>query len=286
MPTKHENSGEYRYGFQGQEADNEVKGEGNSVNYKYRMHDPRLGRFFAVDPLFREYPYYSPYAFSGNRVIDKIELEGLEPSDLKVEEGLFTVEGSLIGEGGDEYPWSQEIAFKVDSDGNLTIEVQNSKTLAEGPFAALAFNWKGKGAYNIGEDKATIELELSVEGSVKLGKADLAEIYAAIEQPVVFNAEIAGITSETPSGTCNVECLPTEFKAGINIKGIVNIEVKTDSEKIGNAWTRFWKGVGEELDWIGNEVEHYLDFKTGGSLPLFPKEDDSDLRRYYDHNQD
>jgi len=43
------------------------------------MHDPRLGRFFAVDPLFRKYPFYSPYAFSGNRVIDAVELEGLEP---------------------------------------------------------------------------------------------------------------------------------------------------------------------------------------------------------------
>ena len=68
-----------RYGFQAQEMDNEIKGEGNSVNYKFRMHDPRLGRFFAVDPLSAKYPFYSPYAFSGNRVIDAIELEGLEP---------------------------------------------------------------------------------------------------------------------------------------------------------------------------------------------------------------
>jgi RHS repeat-associated protein len=68
----------YRYGFQGQEVDDEVKGEGKSVNYKYRMHDPRLGRFFAVDPLAPEYPHYTPYQFSGNRLIDHIELEGLE----------------------------------------------------------------------------------------------------------------------------------------------------------------------------------------------------------------
>ena len=71
-------SGGYRYGFQGQVGDSEVKGEGNSVNYKYRMHDPRIGRFFAVDPLTAKYPHNSPYAFSENRVIDGIELEGLE----------------------------------------------------------------------------------------------------------------------------------------------------------------------------------------------------------------
>ena len=68
----------YRFGFQGQEGDDEIKGEGNSVNYKFRMHDPRLGRFFAVDPLASNYPANSPYAFSENCVINAIELEGLE----------------------------------------------------------------------------------------------------------------------------------------------------------------------------------------------------------------
>lgn len=79
VPGRHGNSGDYRYGFQGQEMDNEVKGEGNSINYKFRMHDPRVGRFFAVDPLSPQYPFYSPYSFSGNRVLDMIELEGMEP---------------------------------------------------------------------------------------------------------------------------------------------------------------------------------------------------------------
>jgi RHS repeat-associated protein len=73
-----QSAGDYRYGFQGQEMDDEVKGEGNSVNYKYRMHDPRVGRFFAVDPLAGKYPHYTPYSFSGNKVIHAIELEGLE----------------------------------------------------------------------------------------------------------------------------------------------------------------------------------------------------------------
>jgi RHS repeat-associated protein len=68
----------YRYVFQGQESDDEIKGEGNSVNYKYRMHDPRLGRFFAVDPLEKNYPWNSSYAFSENVVINSVELEGLE----------------------------------------------------------------------------------------------------------------------------------------------------------------------------------------------------------------
>jgi RHS repeat-associated protein len=68
----------YRYGFNGMEKDDNIKGEGNSVNYNYRMHDPRIGRFFAVDPLDFKFPHNSPYAFSENRVIDGVEYEGLE----------------------------------------------------------------------------------------------------------------------------------------------------------------------------------------------------------------
>ena len=78
LPNRHGAIDTYRYGFQGQEKDDEIKGEANSINYKYRMHDPRVGRFFAVDPLEKTFAWNSPYAFSANRVIDGIEFEGLE----------------------------------------------------------------------------------------------------------------------------------------------------------------------------------------------------------------
>jgi hypothetical protein len=42
------------------------------------MHDPRLGRFFAVDPLSPEYPMLTPYQFASNSPIWMLELEGLE----------------------------------------------------------------------------------------------------------------------------------------------------------------------------------------------------------------
>jgi len=74
----HNETDGYRYGFQGQERDDELKGEGNSLNYTFRMHDPRIGRFFSIDPLEKDYPYYTPYSFSGNKPIQFVELEGLE----------------------------------------------------------------------------------------------------------------------------------------------------------------------------------------------------------------
>jgi RHS repeat-associated protein len=106
MPGRNGDDGNsYRYGFQGQEKDDEIKGEGNSVNYKYRMHDPRIGRFFAVDPLAAEYPFYSPYAFSGNQVIHMVELEGLEPSQPR-----YKWEGSKgYASKGDKYKQDNSI---------------------------------------------------------------------------------------------------------------------------------------------------------------------------------
>ena len=82
-----------KMGFQGQLQDDEIKGEGNSVNYTYRMHDPRLGRFFAVDPLAKDFPWNSPYAFSENRLLDAIELEGLESYQInkKVDAEVYWV---------------------------------------------------------------------------------------------------------------------------------------------------------------------------------------------------
>jgi hypothetical protein len=41
----------YRYGFNGQEKDNEVMGEGNSYTAEFWNYDARLGRRWNVDPV-------------------------------------------------------------------------------------------------------------------------------------------------------------------------------------------------------------------------------------------
>ncbi|AWM15208.1 hypothetical protein DI487_00005 [Flavobacterium sediminis] len=78
IPDRHASSAAYRYGFQGQEKDDEIKGEGNSINYTFRMHDPRVGRFFAVDPLTGKFPELTPYQYASNSPIALKEIEGLE----------------------------------------------------------------------------------------------------------------------------------------------------------------------------------------------------------------
>ncbi|CAN5271199.1 hypothetical protein BH09BAC3_BH09BAC3_35180 [soil metagenome] len=68
----------YRYGFNGKENDNEVKGNGNQQDYGLRIYDPRLGRFLSVDPLAASFAWNSPYCFAENSPIWGIDLDGGE----------------------------------------------------------------------------------------------------------------------------------------------------------------------------------------------------------------
>ena len=88
--------GGYRYFFNGQEADNEVLGEGALHAFEYRMHDTRIGRFWSVDPLAGKFPWNSVYAFAENRVVDGRELEGLEYLDADVCRWIFNADGAYI----------------------------------------------------------------------------------------------------------------------------------------------------------------------------------------------
>jgi len=71
-------NGAYRYGFNGKENDNEVKGTGNQQDYGMRIYDPRLGRFLSTDPITKEYPELTPYQFASNTPIAATDMDGLE----------------------------------------------------------------------------------------------------------------------------------------------------------------------------------------------------------------
>ena len=70
------NSTAQKWGYQGQELTEDLGL--NLQEFKFRMHDPAIGRFITIDPLAEDYNYQSPYNFSENRVIDAVEIEGLE----------------------------------------------------------------------------------------------------------------------------------------------------------------------------------------------------------------
>jgi RHS repeat-associated protein len=70
----------YRYGFNGMEKDNEIKGENNAYDFGGRsIYDGRLARFISVDPDENKYPTWSPYCYAANNPIRWVEVEGKGP---------------------------------------------------------------------------------------------------------------------------------------------------------------------------------------------------------------
>jgi len=59
----------YTYGFNGKEAENEVYGDDEVLEFGARVLDARLGRWLSVDPLTKKYPNYSPYNYVANSPI-------------------------------------------------------------------------------------------------------------------------------------------------------------------------------------------------------------------------
>jgi len=83
-------SSSYRYGFNGQEKDNEVSGIGNSNTAEFWQYDTRLGRRFNVDPIVKHWE--SSYScFSGNPIF-YVDIDGNTASKHTDEEGNIIAE--------------------------------------------------------------------------------------------------------------------------------------------------------------------------------------------------
>ncbi len=89
MPGRSFSPDKYRFGFNGMEKDDEVKGGGNSYTTMFRQYDPRLGRWLTIDPV--TYEGMSPYNAFDNNPITIIDPSG---SDGRV---FRAIHGSLFG---------------------------------------------------------------------------------------------------------------------------------------------------------------------------------------------
>ncbi len=76
MPNRSFSASSYKYGFNGKEKDEEVKGEGNSLDFGDRIFDSRLGRWLGIDKKHTEYVSISTYAFSMNSPIQLKDIDG------------------------------------------------------------------------------------------------------------------------------------------------------------------------------------------------------------------
>jgi RHS repeat-associated protein len=82
MAGRSYSSSSYRYGFNGKEKDDKGELGETSYDYGFRIYNPRIAKFLSVDPLSKDYPWYTPYQFAGNTPIQAIDLDGLEPKSV------------------------------------------------------------------------------------------------------------------------------------------------------------------------------------------------------------
>jgi len=202
---------DYVFGFQGQEEDDEIKGEGNSVNYTFRMHDPRIGRFFAIDPLAPYYPWNSPYAFSENRVIEGMELEGLEV--------YFSATGAYLGMLGRD----RNIVI-VNSD-----DVEKAKLLIANSKASNSLIYAESCRETLNDlGTAWIDAENSAQAAVS----------KAIFEIWVPEGEVNSIGGAEP--VCLLTCYEAHTLAGVG-----NYEVNCNAEDMDNLYNQVCTWVHE-----------------------------------------
>jgi len=138
MPTRHwsDPNIKYKYGFNGMEKDDDINVNGGSYDFSARIYDSRLSRFLSVDPLFRNYPFSSPYSYAQNRPIDGRDIEGLEWSQSTTTyangwtETKFTVKIKVVNKSSLTAVEFQAMlsAMKKDAEAIYNIEDHDNKT--------------------------------------------------------------------------------------------------------------------------------------------------------------
>jgi len=195
--------------FQGQRFDDDL--ELNWVQFKWRNHDPQIGRFIQIDPLTEDYVYNSTFAFSENKVTGHIELEGLEAVDIRglVEKGIrensTNVSEASVGKVMSSFDAGQVkggmiavIGLKIAGITALMIlQPEIGTPLAIADITGVPVN---------GAPTSVVETTLSSELSTATSTIEKnAAQGAAFEQKVASNLATAGDTKIAPQITIKAE---------------------------------------------------------------------------------
>ena len=160
----------YTFGFNGKENDNEVKGEGNSLDFGARKYDSRLGRWLSVDPLEKKYPQFSPYNAMANNPLLFVDEDGRD----------ITIYG--VSKSGKPYPILNVVTseYNIKRFTNLGVSVNNNGI--PDPAYQLSLS-----KFNIGGDAAlfSVGADFAFGGGVG-GSIQMAVINKGSDQGVYF----------------------------------------------------------------------------------------------------
>jgi RHS repeat-associated protein len=129
MPGRSYSSTAYKYGFNGKEKDDEVKGVGNSLDFGARVYDSRLGRWLSLDPLQMKYPNLNPYHFCAGNPVLYVDKDGKD-YDIHINhtDKVIVVKASYLALLGDAQKTVDNILeFGKDQNGKFIYQVKSGK---------------------------------------------------------------------------------------------------------------------------------------------------------------
>ena len=218
------NSG-YRYGFNGKEYDNEIYNASNFQDYGMRMYDTRIARFWGVDPLKNDYPFYSTFQFAGNKPIQFIDLDGKE--EARFEELTYAILNPINALQARN---NAEKAFQA---------AQNSGLPNPGDGLQDAFRhayWNALNTRDIGVDNAEQIATLHEKGFTNPANDPNSPEYdpVAIEMDLFNNRIGRMIGSQYPNATDEqLAALVMQALANGELRVIINIGSDNLNKKIG-----------------------------------------------------
>lgn len=110
---------DYRFAFNGMEADNEISGIGNTYTASFWQYDPRIGRRWNIDPVINEWE--SAYATFHNSPVSFADPEGLSPL-LRA----YRYAKKYIRDHEDDYGYTQPYLVMIDEDEVIVVTSSSS----------------------------------------------------------------------------------------------------------------------------------------------------------------
>ena len=276
----------YRYGFNGKENDNEVKGEGNQQDYGFRIYDPRLGRFLSTDPLTKSYPELTPYQFASNRPIDGTDLDGLEYNSTSTYVYHPPVLKNISDNTLHKFPIKEQeimmsnglgttyIGPRSVVESNVAISRQNySNAVADN----IAGGFFGAAGYMIGKEKgsfvgASIDGVVMSFGHIPAGESSVFPKAGIVEPSASTSAtEIApyehtpvNIVYNAKQGWDKEQVTELYNKAqAISNNPEAKVTIKNPMKRLANTKTNYLKQGGTLTK--GQQVDHTTDLQINGN---------------------
>jgi hypothetical protein len=180
-------TGGYRFGFQGQEKDDEVYGEGNLNTAEFWEYDTRLGRRWNVDPVVK--PWESGYAVMGNSPIALCDPLGLDAKGGGQDPGRSTYDPENGGCIPPDEQGGQNGSVPPSENGSIEGEKKttHNKEHGLGGIHKVPYNWRWSKNTWISQDNYLKNVIVPMAQDLanwRKGESDGNQYFKFVSQPI------------------------------------------------------------------------------------------------------